>query len=315
MILQTNIPLTPQKPQIDYHSRILLLGSCFTENIGSKLDFFKFDILQNPFGIIFHPIAIERLITRAINKELFTEKDIFLKDEQWCCFEVHSSLRETNKVLYLEKLNDKLSELNESLHFATHIILTFGTSWVYQNLENNKVVSNCYKIPQKKFIKRLLQVNEVEESLTNTISLIGNINKKAVIISTVSPVRHLKDGYVENNRSKAHLITAIQNRIDDQENLIYFPSYEIMMDELRDYRFYKKDMIHPNDTAISIIWEKFSKVWMSSKTGELQKEISTIQNGLKHKPFHPSGDQHQFFLKDLKERILSIQKKYPKIKF
>jgi lysophospholipase L1-like esterase len=315
MILQTNIPLNPQEPQIDYNSRILLLGSCFSEHIGDKMDYLKFNVLQNPFGILFHPIAIEKIIDRAINKNYFEEKDIFLHDELWCCFEVHSSLRNENKKEYLEHLNSKLAELEESIHAASHIIITYGTSWVYEFRESKEVVSNCYKIPQKEFEKKLLDVSEIEESLSNTMDLIRRSNSNSVIIPTVSPVRHLKDGFIENNRSKAHLITAIQKLTDQKDDLIYFPAYEIMMDELRDYRFYKLDMIHPNDTAISIIWDKFSKVWISSETEEIQREIANIQTGLKHKPFHPSGDQYQFFLKDLKERIKSIQKRFPFIKF
>jgi len=315
MILQTNIPLSPQEPQIDYHSKTLLFGSCFVENIGSKLDYFKFDILQNPFGIIFHPIGIEKLISRAIKSNYFTEKDIFLEHERWNCFEVHSSLTTSNKESYLKLLNKRLDELNEYLHSASHIILTYGTSWIYRNINSREIVSNCYKIPQSNFSKELLRVKDIEESYSNTINLIKEINDHAVIITTVSPVRHVKDGIVENNRSKAHLITAIQKATEIFKNIFYFPSFEIMMDELRDYRFYKSDLVHPNDTAISIIWEKFSKVWISSNAAEIQKEIAVIQSGLDHKPFHSSGKQHQFFLKDLKERILSIQKKHPYIKF
>jgi len=315
MILQTNIPLKSQEPQIDYHSKILLLGSCFTEHIGDKLEYLKFDVLQNPFGILFHPIAIEKIIARAIDRNYFTEKDIFQQDELWCCFEVHSSLRNENKDLFLEELNSKLSDLAEFLITATHIIITYGTSWVYEFRDSKKVVSNCYKIPQKEFEKKLLDVDEIGDSLSNILELIRRSNSKSVIIPTVSPVRHIKDGFVENSRSKAHLLTAIHRIIQKEDNVNYFPSYEIMMDELRDYRFYKLDMIHPNETAISIIWDKFSKVWISSETDELQREIANIQTGLKHKPFHPSGDLYQFFLKDLKERIIAIQKRFPFIKF
>jgi len=315
MKLQTKIPLTPQKNQIDYNSKVLLLGSCFVENIGEKLDYYKFPILQNPFGILFQPSAIEHLISRAVNDEPFTEEDIFFYNEQWHCFEVHSSLSTSDKEEFLKTLNTNRKLLLDFLKSATHIVFTYGTSWVYKNIESNCLAANCHKIPQKKFTKELLSVNEVSVLISNTISLIKEINPKVNFITTISPIRHLKDGFVENNRSKAHLISGLQNVVEEASNVYYFPSFEIMMDELRDYRFYKEDMIHPNKTAISIIWEAFSEVWISSETGPVQKEISSIQMSLQHKPFHPEGKAHQLFLQDLKKKIELLQKKIPSIKF
>ena len=318
MKLQTNISITPQKKQIDYTSNILLLGSCFVENIGEKLDDVKFQTLQNPFGILFHPIAIEKIIVRAFTNVPFTEEDIFFKNEHWYCFEVHSTINGTHKDEYLTLLNSKLEVLKEYLINSSHIIVTFGTAWVYRFLETQKIVANCFKIPQKEFDKELLSVGEISNSLSNIISLIEKHNSKASIIITVSPVRHLKDGFVENNLSKAHLITAIHQVLNSEvasENHNYFPSYEIMMDELRDYRFYKEDMIHPNNIAISIIWEAFNKAWISSNTESLQKEIKSIQSSLKHKPFNPESKEHQLFLKGLKAKIITLKESIPYLKF
>ena len=315
MKLQTKIPLTPQENQIDYQSKILLMGSCFVENIGGKLEYYKFQNLQNPFGILFHPIAIEKIVARAINKSMFNDEDVYFHNEQWYCFEVHSSVNASEKEQLVTLLNRKLLEFRTYLQSASHIILTFGTAWVYRYLETNSIVANCNKIPQKKFNKELLSIEKITNSIKNTLSLIKEVNPDATFITTVSPIRHLKDGFIENTRSKAHLISSIHQLIDTKKNIHYFPSFEIMMDELRDYRFYSEDMVHPNNTAISIIWEAFSEVWISSNTKEVRKEIEVIQSGLQHKPFHPESKAHQQFLQKLNAKIASLQKRVPSIKF
>lgn len=316
MKLQTKISIISNEPKIDYDSKIVLLGSCFVENIGDKLNYVKFQNLQNPFGILFHPIAIENIIERALQNNSFTEQDVFLKNERWYCFEMHSSINATNKKAFLDLINTKLAELKEYLLNSTHIVLTYGTAWVYRFIKTQKLVANCFKIPQKEFEKELLSVSDISSSLSNILSLIKENNPKASIITTVSPIRHLKDGFIENNLSKAHLITAIHQVITkDSIFHFYFPSYEMMMDELREYRFYKEDMIHPSNTAVTIIWEAFNKAWISSKTEPFQKTISAIQSGLKHKPFNPDSEEHLLFVKDLKSKINSIKKKISHLKF
>ena len=185
---------------------------------------------------------------------------------------------------------------------------------VYRFLETDSVVANCHKIPQKKFLKELLSVKEIEASIENTYTLIRSVNPKSKLIQTVSPVRHLKDGFVENTRSKAHLIAAIHQLVNPRIGLHYFPSYEIMMDELRDYRFYTEDMLHPNSTATSIIWERFNNAWITSATTELQNDIETVQTGLQHRPFRPTSEAHQLFKKDLQQKIEELQLKIPHLK-
>ena len=317
MKLQTKIPIESENPKIDYDSKIVLLGSCFIENIGNKLDYVKFHTLQNPFGVLFHPLAIERIIERALQGKFFSEDDIFFRNEHWHCFEIHSLIYGTNKDDYLTLINTKLNQLRTYLLTASHIVLTFGTAWVYRLLASQSIVANCFKIPQKEFEKELLTTDQILKSVINIISLINTKNLKASLLLTVSPVRHLKNGFIKNNLGKAHLIVAIQEALvrSNLPNLHYFPSYELMIDELRDYRFYKEDMIHPNNTAIDIIWESFSKAWISSDTTTTQKLIGTIQSGLSHHPFDATSKQHQLFLKDLKTKINQVEKKFPHIKF
>ncbi len=319
MILQTQIPLEKQSNhQIDYNSNVLLLGSCFVENIGEKLNYFKFQNLQNPFGILFHPKAIENLIAKAIGKKRYSEKDVFFHNEQWHCFDGHSKLSNSSKEELLVDLNDNIKLTNKQIHESTHIIITLGTAWVYNHIKTKNTVANCHKVPQKAFKKEVMPVDAVFKSLKNIVKLIKSKNTDACIIFTVSPVRHIKDGFVENMQSKAHLITAIHQVLSpraQQGGLYYFPSYEIMMDELRDYRFYNDDMIHPNQLAINYIWETFQKVWISNEAPKIMEAVATIQKGLQHKPFNPKSKAHHEFLQKLESKKKEIQSQFPQIKF
>jgi lysophospholipase L1-like esterase len=316
MLLQTKIPLSTEKSNpISYDSKLILLGSCFSENIGDKLKYFKFRTTQNPFGILFHPKAIENLIVNSINEKVYSENDIVFQNERWHCFDAHSSLSSADKNELLANLNSKIKSTKKSLEEATHIIITLGTSWIYRFTETDTTVANCHKIPQKKFLKELLSVDEVSESLDAIISLLKSINKDIKVIFTVSPVRHLKDGFMENTLSKSHLIAGIHSAIDIKNNTHYFPSYEIMMDELRDYRFYAEDMIHPSKTAINYIWERFHGAWIDEKITKIMDEIDVIQKGIAHKPFNKNSDQHQKFLEKLSEKQEKITSVFPFIHF
>lgn len=315
MKLQTQISIqrVVQNP-INYDSKIVLLGSCFSENMGAKFDYYKFQVLQNPFGIFFHPTAIEKFIHQVVSKKVFTDDDIFFVNERWHCFDAHSSLSSPLKKTLITSLNSGIESTNLALKNATHFFITLGTSWVYRNIETQEIVANCHKIPQKKFTKELISVTEISASLQNIISLIQSINPTIAIIFTVSPVRHLKDGFIENTQSKAHLIAGIHS-VSKDNNVLYFPSYEIMMDELRDYRFYAEDMIHPTKIAIDYIWEKLVSAWFSDNNIPIMNEIDRIQKAMLHKPFHENSEQHQAFLKKMNCKIAEIQKQYPLIRF
>ncbi len=317
MNLQTQIPIKKEDNHIDYSSKLLLLGSCFSQNIGDKLAYFKFRSLQNPFGILFHSLAIENLIARAVDKKLYTEEDIFYFNERWQTYDAHSDLSATTKEDLLSSLNSALIATRAQIETGTHIILTLGTAWVYKLKETNTIVANCHKVPQKEFEKYLLPVSEIVFSLESVIKKIQTINKQVKILFTISPVRHLKDGFVENQRSKAHLITAIHSLLSSRSDssVGYFPSYELMMDEMRDYRFYAQDMIHPNQLAIDYIWEKFKDTWTSNGAQETMNKIDDIQKGLRHRPFHPESAQHQNFLKSLQAKIAYIKEIYPFVEF
>ena len=321
MNLQTKIKLTKQQHnQIDYNSKVLLIGSCFSENIGEKFKYFKFQTRVNPFGILFHPLAIENLITRSINKDYYSEDDLHFHNEQWCCLDVHSKLNQISKEELLNNLNAQIDETHNQLTKTSHIIITLGTSWVYRYISSDKIVANCHKLPQKQFLKELLSIGEITESLEAIITLVRDINPKVNFIFTVSPVRHIKDGYVENMLSKSHLIAAVHELLNQKSANVnrqsyYFPSYEIMMDELRDYRFYNADMLHPNEVAVNYIWEKFKSVWLSEDALKTLEIVASIQAKKAHRPFNPKSQAHQEFLSKLQLEIEDLQMKYPHISF
>lgn len=316
MKLQTQIPLEQQKHNlIDYNSKLLLLGSCFSEHINDKLSYFKFQNIGNPFGILFHPLAIEKLITNAINEKEYTQEDVFFLNEQWHCYDAHSKLSAPTSEEIINSLNAQIKLANKKIHESTHIIITLGTSWMYRHIESDTIVANCHKVPQKNFLKELLSVDDIVQSLEGLIGLIKSINNNTSVIFTVSPVRHLKDGVVENTQSKSHLLSAIHQVVDARKQLYYFPSFEIMMDELRDYRFYNEDMIHPNTTAIKYIWNCFSKVWLSKKAHATMKDVDEVQKGLKHKPFNQNSAAYQEFLQNLEKKKKSLSSDFQHITF
>lgn len=306
MIFKTEINPKPSVNKIDYTSSILLFGSCFSNHIGNKLDYFKFKVNSNPFGIIFQPKAIEKLVLKCLNNTLFTKDDLFYLNERWHCFDVHSDYSKTNKTEMLFQLNEIIKSTNKQIKNATHLVITLGTSWVYKHIKNQKYVANCHKVPQNNFEKELLSISALSESLQNIITQINQVNVNCKVIFTVSPVRHIKDGMVENNLSKAHLISAVHQVVKDNENATYFPSYELLLDDLRDYRFYKKDMIHPSDLAIDYIWNKFLESNISSSCDVPMKLMVDVQKGKQHKPFNSKSDAHQKFLINIenkKERL------------
>lgn len=318
MQFRTQIPLSKTNNPIDYTSKVISFGSCFAENMAEKFDYFKFQNTTNPFGIIFNPVSIEKIISRVVKQELYTEKDVFFYNERWHSYEVHSDLSNSDREELLETLNKAISETFKHLKEASHIIITYGTSWIYRNIENEEIVANCHKVPQKQFSKELLPVEVIQKSIRNTINLIQTLNPDVNFIFTVSPVRHIKDGFAENQLSKSHLFAGLHSILKTEHlklNTEYFCAYEIMMDELRDYRFYTEDMLHPNQIAIDYIWKLFSENYISENSISTMQEVDEIQKSLRHRSFNPESEQHQKFLAKLQQKIKNVEQKWPHIKF
>lgn len=312
MKLKTEIPIKKNSNPITYDSNVILIGSCFSDNIGNKLKYYKFNTIVNPNGILFNPVSIENVINEAVSEKHYTEDDLILFDGLWHSFNHHSKF--SNSSPELSEKNKNVLEFHEALKATTHIFITLGTAWVYRHIKTNTIVGNCHKIPQAAFKKELLSVVEIEKKLNSILEQIKVLNPNTLVTFTVSPVRHLKDGFVENQRSKAHLLSAIHRTIYN-DNATYFPAYEIMMDELRDYRFYKEDMVHPNKLAINYIWKKFVDVFIKEDNIKIMSTVGQLQNDLAHRPIHPESDSHKKFLATAENKLEVFRKKHPNIEF
>jgi len=313
--LQTQIPLVKQAPAIDYNSKLVLFGSCFAENIGDKLSFYKFQNEVNPLGILFNPIAILDVLTKAHQNNTYTEKDVFFSNDCWQSFCAHSRLNSKSQSAMILRLNAALQSTQNQLKSASHVLITFGTAWVYKHIQTQTIVANCHKQPQKEFDKSILSVDQLQKTFEAIILILKAFNPEVTIVFSVSPVRHLKDGFIENNQSKAHLISALHSVMKSSKNTHYFPSYELLMDELREYRFYKEDMVHPNQIAVDYIWEKFQSSWIQHETITIMKDVGTLQKGLAHRPFNPKAAAHTEFLSKLAIKAKALEARFPFMKF
>ncbi len=314
MKFRTEITCSKASHQITHNSHIVLFGSCFSEHMVDKFDYFKFNHFSNPFGILFNPIAIQTAVEHCVSQSYYTEENLVFEGDIWLSLNHHSQFNNRKQEVALTDINAHIKNGHHALKKATHVIITLGTSWVYRWNETGQTVGNCHKISQKKFTKSILSLEEVSNSLANTISQIRSINKDVTIIFTLSPVRHVKDGFTENSLSKAILLQAIHHVINENDTF-YFPAYEIMMDDLRDYRFYNDDLLHPNNLAVNYIWNLFTSSWISDASLELMGTINDIQKSLAHRPFDPDSKAHQKFLEKLNKKIVNLQKTYPQIEF
>jgi hypothetical protein len=285
----------PFDKKIAHEHKLFLAGSCFTEQIGSKLAAHKFRIIDNPNGILFNPVSIARSLISYIDNKVYSESELFYNNELWGSWEHHTRFSSTRKEVSLNRINDSQHAAHQFLKEADWLLLTLGSAFVYE-LENGRVVANCHKVPTDKFKKKLLSADEVITTLDGLIYRLKKFNPSLKIIFTISPVRHLRDGFVENNRSKATLINAVHHMVDKFEGLYYFPAYELIIDDLRDYRFFAEDMVHPNYAATGYVWEKFIKACIDESSQELMKEIHVMNAARHHKAFNPASEAHKKFL-------------------
>ncbi len=304
----------PFTTKLRHSDKLFLAGSCFTEQIGSKLAAHKFRIIDNPNGILFNPVSIAKSVISYIEQKKYTAGDLFFQNELWGSWEHHTKFSSLDQEDCLFKINKSQAAAHEFLKNADWVLLTLGSAFVYE-LENREVVANCHKVPTDKFTKRLLPAEEVMAVLDNLVHRLKNFNSRLNIIFTISPVRHLRDGFVENNRSKATLISAVHQLVDKFPGLFYFPAYELIMDDLRDYRFFAEDMVHPNYAATNYVWEKFVATCIDEPSQVLMKEINTINAAKAHKPFNPASAAHQKFLQANLEKVQKLQQQYNYIDF
>jgi len=301
---------SPKYPfQIDYHTKIFGLGSCFVDHMKKKFDYYQFQTQINPFGVIFNPVSIKNTLNIVVKKGYFTKDDLFFHQNAWKSYQLHSVFNCTTAPKLLDDVNDKIIKAHQFLSQSNVLLITLGTAWIYRLKSSNEIVTNCHKVPQQEFTKELLSATEIIDNLQEIIRLAKTLSKDIQILFTLSPIRHLKDGFVENNVSKARLIDAIY-QVVDQEKSFYFPSYEMLMDDLRDYRFYKEDMIHPNQMAVDYIWQKLQASLMYENTMQICKQVDKIRKSLQHKAFDENSAQYQQFLEKIDKQIVTLQKKY-----
>lgn len=300
----------PFDVKISHQHNLLLIGSCFTEQIGTKLANHKFSVLDNPNGILFNPVSICRSISSYIDNKQYTEADLFYQNESWNSWEHHSRFSDPDKEICLAKINESQTQAYEFIKNADWLLITLGSAFVYE-LDNALVVANCHKVPTDKFNKKLLPADEVFEGLQQMIAKSLAFNPGLNIIFTISPVRHLRDGFIENNRSKATLIQAVHQLVDKYDQCFYFPAYELIIDDLRDYRFFAEDMVHPNYAATNYVWEKFIATCIDETSQQLMKEIAIVVAAKNHKPFNPTSEQHKKFLQNNLERVKKLQQQFP----
>ncbi|MEN8139403.1 MAG: GSCFA domain-containing protein [Bacteroidota bacterium] len=308
MQLQSTVSINEPSKVIRYNDKLIFLGSCFSGNIGNKFVERLFDTTVNPFGVIFNPVSIFKLLDRSIDKRYFVEDDWQFFNEKWINLDLHGDLSYYTLEEALEKSNNLIDEMNEHLNNATHLFLTFGTAWIYEYIEKQQLVANCHKIPQKEFEKRLLSVEEIVESGNAILSKLQTANSGLQTIFTISPVRHLADGAHNNNISKSALFLAVDEMIKESGS-DYFPSYEIVMDELRDYRFFDRDFMHPNQLATDYVWERLLYNWVGEDTVHKVKKVEKVIAAANHRPFNVESEAHQKFLRKNLSLIKELSRK------
>lgn len=312
-----------QKPErlVSHKDQLLLMGSCFTENIAEKLRKHQFTVMENPNGILFNPVSVAEALHAYIENKQITVSDLFQYQETWHSWKHHSRFSGITADESVQKINAATHAAHVFIKNTDHLLITLGSAWVYEltdlaaNAIPGTIAANNHKAPADWFSKRLLSAGETFFLLDQIIQQLWVLRPDIQVIFTISPVRHLREGLVDNNRSKAVLIQAVHQLVQAYPQFYYFPAYELVMDDLRDYRFYAEDLVHPNYQATQYVWEKFTDACMSEATKALIKEIAEINLAYQHKPFHPSTSHHQKFLASYLVKTKALQEKHPHLDF
>ena len=312
-LFRTEIQKKKAESSISHNDSIMLIGSCFAENIGGKLLEYKFQTNLNPFGILFNPVSIAQSLNILADSFLFNENDLHFYNNEWISFYHHGKFSHPDLKTCLKTINEKLVESRAFLQKTNFLILTLGSTVSYSYKGN--IAANCHKVPQKEFQKQMLDHQDIVSALTNSIEKIKAINTDIKLIFTVSPVRYIKNSMTENTLSKAQLIVAVHELIRSIKDSYYFPAFEIMMDDLRDYRFYNDDMVHPSPMAIDYIWEHFSHTFFDEKTVDLNEQIKDIHLALNHRMKDPYSEESKRFRELQVKKIKQIQAAYPYVDF
>lgn len=307
--LEINIPCLPIP--IKYTDNILLIGSCFTEHMADRLSQHRFRVLSNPHGILFNPLSVASSLDSYLNGKLYTENDLFYLNELWNSWEHHTRFSDIGAGKALQQINEAQVAAAGMMEKADWIMITLGSAFQYYLKDGDKPVANNHRAPGQWFEKKLLTIAEITEALSNTLCLLQQKNPKAKILFTISPVRHIRDGVVDNNRSKARLIEAVHELCGQFSFVHYFPAYELVMDVLRDYRFFDVDFVHPNYAATSFVWEEFVKACIDPDTAKLMKEVLELNTAQNHRTRFPETQAHQEFCRKYYEKAFKLQDQFP----
>ncbi|SHL12007.1 GSCFA family protein [Chitinophaga jiangningensis] len=313
MQFHLSFPVDTLENAIQHSDKLLLMGSCFAEEIGGKLEANYFDTLINPHGILFNPLSITHALTTYLDGKVYAKNDLFLHDDLWHSWDHHSRFSGTDPEQVLGEINRHQQQAAAQLENADWLILTLGSAYAYHLKEGNRLVANNHKVAGANFYKRLCSAEEIITSLDNVMHRLFFRNRKVNILFTVSPVRYIRDGVVENNLSKAVLLQAVHHLVNKFARLYYFPAYELVIDDLRDYRFYKEDMVHPNEQAIDYVWGKVVEHCIHPQSQLLLKQLTELNKAAAHRPFNPDSVRHQQFVASQLEKVRKLMQEHPEL--
>lgn len=316
MKFKLTLDAKPSKHNIEYADKLMLIGSCFTENIGAKFKSHLFEVMENPYGILFNPVSVCAALTEIIEQRTYTKDDLFQFNELWHSWQHHSRFSAMDQVDALNKMNESISSAHTFLKVADRLVITLGSAWLYHltpeaPLGAGQVVANNHKAPADWFYKSLMQPSVLLDNLHGLVERLQAFNPTLHITFTISPVRHLREGLIENNRSKAVLIHAVHELVGLCEKVDYFPAYEYVIDDLRDYRFYAEDLVHPNFAASGYVWDKLIETYMLPETQAVMKQVAELQLALNHKPFFIGSVEHQKFLQSCIRKTETLMAAHP----
>ncbi len=311
-MLRYNLDIQPEPAavKINFNDRLIFLGSCFSEHISSRLGALHFRVASQPVGIVFNPVSLCKPFIVARESGNYKETDLLYNQDTWYSKYHHGMYSAHDKAALLTQINAAQAEFVSTLKEAEHLFITFGSAWVYSYRETGEIVANCHKIPQSAFEKRLLQPHEIISAWTEVLNYIYSVNEKISVVFTVSPVKHLRDGAVENTLSKSILLYSVYELVRQFPQAGYFPSYELVNDDLRDYRFYEPDGAHPNQLAIDYVFEKFCSAHMDAITSAYIRDMEKHLRLMSHKPIRQQGREYEQFLLQIENSRTNIEKLY-----
>ena len=315
MELQTKVDVPTPGFRIDYATRLLMLGSCFTENIGGKFRRFKFDVEVNPCGIVYNPRSVANTLGLLLDGKEFVAEDLFWRDGRWASLYHHGEFSSSDQAECLSRINDRLLRGRRRLAEADVLIVTWGTAWVYRHLPTGVVATNCHKLPAREFERRRLSVEEIVDEYEALLVRLWEHNPSLRVLFTVSPIRHWKDGAHGNQLSKATLLLAVDALRERFDGVGYFPSYEIMLDELRDYRFYAEDMLHVSPLAADYIWERFRDAYIDPSLKSVMERVERVNKGVAHRPLDVASEGYACFVRRLLAEMDALVRDCPSVDF